>query len=108
MVEIKAGDTITAESVHRGEGGKGPYCMLVVKAEKGKDKITVWARDGQMALADGDSVKVNSIVSVKKSARKYKEQWYDTFDIVANLQVMEKGRASSYKDVDETDDELPW
>lgn len=107
MVEIKSGDTITAESVHRGTGGKGPYCMLVVKAEKGRDKITVWARDGEMELSDGDSVKINSIVSVKKSARKYQEKWYDTFDIVANLQVMEKGHASAYEESD-SDGELPF
>ena len=87
MVTIKAGDTFRAEGVKTGTSAKGDYFLCKVSDDKGKKKITVWNNDG-FTCADGDTVTVDEIVSVKLSASKGRDdKWYDNFDAVCRLSL---------------------
>ena len=78
MVQIKRGDTFTATGVRTGDGKNGQWWMCKINAEKGSDSITLWCPG--CTANEGDTVTVANILSVKKSARKYQEKWYDTYE----------------------------
>ena len=112
MVEIKKGDVIAAENVRIGESSKGKYFMCKVSATKGKGFITVWNNDG-FECADGDTIRIADIISVKRSNRQYQDKWYDETSITATLEFVSE--APKYTDlmpvdVDETTfgGELPY
>lgn len=84
MVTISKGEMLTISESKSGSSQRGDYFMFKVKAEKGKDSITVWSKDGEK-FSDGETVIVSDILEVKKGARKYQEKWYDTYDVTAKL-----------------------
>lgn len=105
MVEIKQGMTLTADGVKSGSSAKGNYFLCKVKAEKGKDSITLWNNDG-FSCPNGATIRVDEILSVKKSARKWQEKWFDTFDVVARLSYVGEGKPGYT--VVEHDNDLPF
>ena len=105
MIEIKTGAVLKAEGVRTGSGAKGEYFLCKVKAEKGKDTISVWNNDG-FSCNEGDTIRVDEILSVKKSARKWQEKWFDTFDVVARLSYVGEGKPGYT--VVEQDNDLPF
>ena len=78
MVQIKRGDTFTATGVRTGDGQDGAWWFCNIKADKGYDTITL--RCNSCTAKDGDTLTIANILSVKKSARKYQEKWYDTYE----------------------------
>ena len=85
MVAVKVGETINGRS-RCGTSSKGEYFLIEKKAEKGYDKVTVWATnpgDVQGATA----VKVASIKDVCFGHRQNKAdgKWYPECSIHAEL-----------------------
>lgn len=109
MVQIKSGDTIRAESVHTGTSSNGDYFLCRVKAEKGRDCITVWNNDG-FTCQEGESVRINEIQSVKFGQRKYNDKWYPDVSIVASLSSVEpqKNEGAGFSELYGGDGELPF
>lgn len=102
-VEVKAGETYTAEKTRNGDS----WSMFKVKAEKGPKELAVFT-DGSRELHDGDRVTVTKITSVKLGARKGTDgKWYDSFSVNAEISVNGAGSASGFQD-EPDDGELPF
>ena len=89
MVNIKTGETIKGKS-RSGVSSKGEYFLIEKKAEKGYDKVTVWASnpgDVQGATA----VKVAKINDISFGHRQNKQdgKWYPECSVHAELTAVE-------------------
>ena len=101
MVQIKRGDTFTATGVRTGDGKNGQWWMCKINAEKGSDSITLWCPG--CTANEGDAVTVTDILQVKKSARQFKEKWYDTFDVTVALEA-----TAQFAELPDDDSDLPY
>ena len=111
MIEIKKGQIITvSEKARSGEGQNGKYIMIPVEAEKGYDKITVWAANASdFDISGKGSVRVREILSVKKSKRKYQEKFYDNYDCNCTLEAVEDvAFGDDRESVISDDEDLPF
>lgn len=88
MVEVEAGKVYNTTEKKCGMGKNGEYMMFIVKAEKGYDKITVWAAEGTITkdLKSADAAKVKTIRKVRKSARQFNGKWMENYDVIADLE----------------------
>ena len=85
MVEVKVGGEIPVTVAVTGKSGKGPYWKVNVCAEKGYDKISVWATNPEEAGKIVGMAKVVGIQSVKLSAHQYQNKWYTDYTVNAKL-----------------------
>lgn len=109
MVEVKEGMTIPIADVKAGESSHGPYWMIPVRAEKGYDKITLWAMNPTEAQHMIGSVKVKSIKAAKISGRKVNDKWYTDYELRAVLEQGEDRDQIEYKQAEiSLDDDLPF
>ena len=109
MVEVKEGMIIDFSGAKTGNGSRGPYAKVEVKAEKGYDKIQVWAANPEDAQNIRGTAKVGKIKSAKVSAHQYEGKWYTDFMVNAEL-FQGEVRQVTYEPVDMSisDDELPF
>lgn len=86
MVEIGVRGALAIKTGTTKDGKK--WAFGEVKADKGYDKIMVWAENPD-ELKDG-AARIKEIVSVKKSAKKYEKdgetKWADVYSINAVLE----------------------
>lgn len=106
MVTINKGDIITAQNVRSGESAKGRYFLCRVKAEKGRDSITIWNNDG-FECGEGDKIAVTDIISVSHKKKKYNEKWYEITDVVCSLMLAE-GSGDAFTEMPGFDGDLPF
>lgn len=94
MVKVKVGDILPAKDMKSGTAQSGKqWAMLAVKAEKGYDKITVWA-ENPADIVGAAAVKVVSVTDVvlKKDKRTMPDgtdRWYDNCNVTAKLEKAE-------------------
>lgn len=108
MVEIKTGSIVNFNEKKTGEGGKGTWAMVPVTDDKGKKRITVWADNAEEVKNWTGQVKVKEIISVKYSARKYQERWYEDVSVVATLERLTEADmfSTGFSEVEQT--EIPF
>lgn len=89
MVKLEIGKEYSISEAKKGESAKGPYFMFNVKAEKGYDKITVWASNPSEASGFSGSAKVVKIEDVSITATKKQspqgEKWFTNYNVTAKL-----------------------
>lgn len=102
-VEVKPGETYNVDFARNGEG----WSLFRVKAEKGPKEIACFTTQN-IDLTEGDRVRVDKITGVKLSARKDKQgEWRDSFAV--NVEAVKLGAgAQGFKDIDDSDGELPF
>ena len=89
MVTIKVGTVVPRETLKKGEANGRKWLLGRVDAERGYDKITVWADNADELNTDGD-LQVVSISSVAKKNEKWttkegEEKWIDKYEVNATL-----------------------
>lgn len=84
-VKIEKGAEIPVAGASKGNGSRGPYFKVIVKAEKGYDKIQVWAANPSEAINITGMARVAEIKSARKSAHEYNGKWYDDVIVEAVL-----------------------
>ena len=85
MIELKVGQEIPVTTAVKGKSNKGAYFKAEVKADRGYDKIQVWATNPDEAANIIGMAKIAEIKSVKLSAHQYKDKWYPDYMINAKL-----------------------
>lgn len=104
MIEVKAGEAYEAKGTRNGDG----WSLFKVKAEKGPGDITVFT-DRCMNLEDGQRIRVDKILAVKKSARKVGDKWYDTFSCNAECAVCAGAPVNvEFEEIGQADGDLPF
>ncbi len=90
--------------------GKGPWWMFVIKDDKGKNEITLFAHNGPFENQPemGGEVMPTKIYSCKHSQRKGSDGvWRSQVTIEADVQVFPDEAAGGLDDGDEFG-QLPW
>lgn len=115
MIEVKVGGTIPLNESRSGSSGKGDWYLVPVKAEKGYDRVTVWATNPKEAATFRTVAVIDSIKSVKLTARQGKDgKWYPEYSIDAKLKQAGQGAVNAaeqlaFCDLDAVnDDDLPF
>lgn len=115
MVELKIGDVISVAEAKKGTSDHGPWMLVPVKAERGFDKVTVWAANAKDAQEIVGYAKVLTMDDAKISGRKVGDKWYSDFSVRCTLAQADSTGNTDGKDVytvsdilEETDDELPF
>ena len=85
MIEIKIGGEIPVNGALSGKTGKGPYWKVNVCADKGYDRIAVWATNPDEAAKITGMAKVVGIQSVRLGAHQYQNKWYPDYTVNAKL-----------------------
>ena len=85
MVEIKVGTEFPVAGAYAGKSNKGAYWKANVCAEKGYDKIAVWATNPDEASKIVGMAKVVAIQSAKLGAHQYDGKWYSDYSVNAKL-----------------------
>lgn len=85
MVEIKVGQEFPVTNAVKGKSNKGEYFKADVKADRGYDKIQVWATNPAEAMNITGMAKVAEIHSTKLSAHQYNGKWYPDYTVNAKL-----------------------
>ena len=92
MISVKPNETLKGKNIdiRKGVSSKGEYFLVNKKAEKGYDKITVWASNPG-DLQSAKAVKVNSIKEVRYGHKQSQKDgnWYPEVSIVAELVAVE-------------------
>ena len=108
MVEIKVGNEIPVAGAVKGTSNKGEYFKVGVKAQKGYDRIDVWATNPKEAMNITGMAKVAAIASVKLGAHQYNGKWYSDYIVNAKL-AQGAAEAQDFMMPEEVDDaELPF
>lgn len=84
MIDVKVGGEFPVAGA-LSKGGDKPYFKVNVCAEKGYDKIAVWATNPAQAKDIVGMAKVKSIQSVRLSAHQYNGKWYPDYTVNAEL-----------------------
>lgn len=115
MIELKVGSNIPVAESRRGSSSHGDWFLVPVKAEKGYDRITVWATNPKDAANIDTAAEIESIKSVKLTARQGKDgKWYPEYSIDAKLKQAGQGAVNAaeqmaFGDLDAVnDDDLPF
>lgn len=84
-IEIKVGREFPVAGAKFGNSSRGEYYKVDVKAEKGWDKIQVWATNPKDAKDIIGNAKVTKIAGVKLGAHLYNGKWYTDYTVDAEL-----------------------
>lgn len=107
MIEIKVGEEIPVAGALVGSDGK--YWKVNVNAQRGYDKIQVWAVNPKQAKDITGMAKVESITSVKLTAHQYQGKWYPDYVINARLVQGNTEPPADFMEAGTVvDDELPF
>ncbi len=103
---IKKGDEISLDEMKSGEGAKGVWAFVTVKAEKGFDKIQLWAVNAEEARYFTGTAKVKDIlsVSISHTQSKDKSRWYDNYSANVILDGKNGRKATADKGLNTFDD----
>ena len=108
MVEVRAGNEIPVSGAVKGTSNKGEYFKVIVKAEKGYDKIDVWATNPKEAMGIVGMAKIAGIASAKVTAHQYNGKWYTDYVVEAKL-VQGAAEEPAFLIPEDVDDaELPF
>jgi hypothetical protein len=107
MVKIEIGGEYVAAKAATGDNDGKPWEMLVVKDTnpKGRKEVKVWATN-HPGISTGDHFRVDSISSVKSSARKYNEKWIDEVHVEAEVSPLMS--YAQFTEMSGDNDELPF
>ena len=116
MIELKVGSNIPLTgNTKTGASAHGDWFLVNVKAEKGFDRMTVWATNPKEAAAIDTVAEIESIRSVKLTARQGRDgKWYPEYSIDAKLKQAGQGavnaaQQTAFGDIDAVnDDDLPF
>ncbi len=115
MIELKEGMILPLTEARSGDGRRGPWYFVPARAEKGHDRITIWAANPQEAANLKGVAKLEKIRSVKLSARKGSDdKWYPDYSVEAVLgagaKTAEEAEQMAFDAMmaEVNDDELPF
>lgn len=108
MLELRAGGEIPVAGAVKGTSNKGEYFKITVKAEKGYDRIDVWAINPKEAMEITGMAKVAGIASVKIGAHQYNGKWYTDYSVEARLVQGAEEEPAFLIPEDVDDAELPF
>jgi len=85
MVEVKVGQELDFSTKKCGQGQRGAWCLFNIKADKGSNRITIWATNAEDA-SNFTSGRVKSVDSIRYGAKKGTDgTWYP--DVSANCTI---------------------
>ena len=92
MISVKPNETLKGKNavIKKGMSAKGEYFLVTKKAEKGYDKVTIWASNPG-DLQSAKAVKVNAIKEVRYGHRQNPKDgnWYPEVSVIAELMAVE-------------------
>lgn len=85
-VKVVKGETYPAKNLKSGIGKKGAWALLSVKAEKGYDKIDIWASNPE-DVKGASAVKVIDIEDVQITNQRSQDgtKWFTHYSVSAKL-----------------------
>ena len=85
-VKVVKGETYPAKGMKSGIGKKGAWALLSVKAEKGYDKIDIWASNPE-DVKDASAVKILDIEDVAITNQRSQDgtKWFTHYSVSAKL-----------------------
>ena len=112
-VKVKVGNIYPTLNKRTGVGQQGkPYLLFQVKAEKGTNRITVFATNpDNAAVQNAETVRIKAISDCVLNARQYNNQWYQEYSVNAELEAVNasKKEAEDFageKFVEPTEDDI--
>ena len=124
MNRITVGNVYVANHVFTGTSTFGPYEIITVVDERGKDPITIFATEKCIptGISKGDKFRLNTVTEVahywtkgmiyNKQTRQKEEGWEEKFNINADVMRISNdldGVDTSVLDgLNDVDGELPW
>lgn len=105
--KLEAGQLYKAAQVRSGESSKGPWMLTGVVDERGKNEITLFIRNTDCNLRDGQQFKIKELCSITLGVRKSKkdDKWFPSYSAEAIIEPI----ASEFEDLDGMEDESdPW
>ena len=91
MIEIKVGGIYECADMKHGQGQKGEWALIKVKAKRGYDSVNLWASNAG-SIIGATAVKVLEIQNTKLSSREKDGKWYKDYSVTAKLERAESGR----------------
>ena len=92
MISVKVNETLKGKNavIKKGISSKGEYFLVNKKAEKGYDKLTIWASNPG-DLQSAKAVKVNKIIETRYGHKQNPKDgnWYPEVSMVAELVAVE-------------------
>ena len=90
MVIVKEGEIIKSKKIRKGVSAKGEYFLIEKKAEKGYDKINVWASNPG-DVQNASAVKVVKVEQVRFAHKQNPNsgQWTPEVSVTAQLTAVE-------------------
>lgn len=103
---IKKGDVIPLDTLKSGEGAKGVWAFVTVKADKGFDKIQLWCANAEEARYFTGEATIKDIrsVSISHTQSKDKTQWYTNYSADVVLDGKNGRKATADKGLNTFDD----
>lgn len=117
MLMIEVGQTYVADKAGSGTNANGPYEFIVIKETETKAKVKkefkIWVKTPK-GISTGQTFRVDSILYVKHSKRKYQENWYDELTISAEITPLMQyaqstsSRNAGFTTMTDNDEPLPF
>ena len=123
MNRLSVGNIYTASFAFSGSSSKGPYEIIRVTDDRGKDDITIFVNPSCIPtnIMKGDRFRLNKVTEVahywrkgqvwNKEKKQREEGWEERFDINADVKKLENDlpelNASEFGD-DDLGGALPW
>ena len=87
MISVKVGEVYECTNKRCGVASRGDYMLFEVKAEKGSDRITIFANNPRdKGMKECSRVKVLNITEVTQTKRQYNDKWYPNYNVYAELE----------------------
>ena len=104
--KVEKGQTVSLAEAKSGEGQKGIWMFVPVKAEKGYDRITLWVNNAEEARYFTGEAKIKDItaVSISHTQSKDKTKWYDQYSANVTLDGRNGNRETANKGLNTFDD----
>lgn len=106
--KVEKGQSISLADMKSGEGSKGVWCLIPVKAERGYDAIDVWAVNAEEARYFTGEATIKDIrsVSISNTQSKDKTKWFKHYAINAVLDGKNGRKETATKGLNTFDDFL--
>lgn len=104
--KVEKGQTVSLSEAKSGEGQRGIWMFVPVKAEKGYDRITLWVNNAEEARYFTGEATIKDItgVSISHTQSKDKTKWYDQYAANVTLDGKNGNRETANKGLSAFDD----
>ena len=113
MTTVTIGEVYHSKKFRSGSSSNGPWELMSIVDDKGKNEVTIFASNIPCGGSDGCHFKLTKIDEVKFGMRKNKndDKWYPSVTVQAEVEVIKSdiedfGDQSVLDELPDTD--LPW